>query len=157
MRRGHLNRPAQGGRFFHWDMGRRRKARELAVKVLFHLEFNLDDRAEVFDVIWESFHFPQEAKTFSWELVSGVYENRDVIDNMITKASKNWRLSRMSIVDKCILRLATYEILFMDDIPPKVSIDEAIELGKKFGDKDSPRFINGVLDNIHNRFLERSA
>ena len=70
------------------------------------------------------------------------------LDTLIRKSSKNWRLERMSKVDRSILRLSTYEILFMKDIPHKVSIDEAVELGKKFGTEESAAFINGVLDNI---------
>ena len=73
---------------------------------------------------------------------------------MISQASKNWRLDRMPLLDKCILRLAAFEILFMEDIPPKVSIDEAVEMGKKFGGKDSGSFLNGVLDNIYNNLVQ---
>ena len=92
---------------------------------------------------------------FSAQLVQGVCENQDKLDALIVSASKNWRLERMARLDKCILRLAAFEILFMEDIPPKVSIDEAVEIGKKFGGEDSGSFINGVLDNIYNTLLEQ--
>jgi transcription antitermination factor NusB len=85
-----------------------------------------------------------------------VYESIDRIDNLISHASKNWRMERMSYVDKSILRLGTFEILYMDEVPPKVTIDEAVELGKKFGTKDSGAFINGILDNIFNKLKQEN-
>ena len=136
-------------------MGRRRKARELAVQVLFNLEFSSDSPADVFDLICEMFHSGKSIKSFSKELVLGVCEKRKDLDELIAHASKNWRLDRMSRLDKCILRLAAFEILFMEDIPPKVSIDEAVEIGKKFGSDGSGGFINGVLDNIYNKLVEQ--
>ncbi len=136
-------------------MGRRRKARELAVQVLFNLEFSSDSPAYVFDLICEMFHSGKAIRSFSKELVLGVCRNRDDLDELIGNASKNWRLDRMSRLDKCILRLAAFEILFMDDIPPKVSIDEAVEIGKRFGSDGSGGFINGVLDNIYNKLVEK--
>jgi len=75
------------------------------------------------------------------------------LDRLIDLSSKNWRLERMALMDKCILRLAAFEILFMKDIPPKVSIDEALEIGKKFGSEYSGSFINGVLDSIYNTLV----
>jgi transcription antitermination factor NusB len=136
-------------------MGRRRKARELAVQVLFNLEFSSDSPADVFDLICEMFSSGKAIRSFSKELVLGVCKKRDDLDELIGNASKNWRLDRMSRLDKCILRLAAFEILFMDDIPPKVSIDEAVEIGKKFGSDGSGGFINGVLDNIYNKLVEQ--
>jgi transcription antitermination factor NusB len=136
-------------------MGRRRKARELAVQVLFHLEFSSDDYDLAFDLVCENFRPSKSVRAFSKELVSGVCENRGDLDRLITNASKNWRLHRMPVLDRCILRLATFEILFMGDIPPKVSIDESVEMGKKFGSEGSGSFINGVLDNIYNTLLKQ--
>ena len=136
-------------------MGRRRKDRELAVQVLFHLEFSPGDPRAAFDLICEDFRSQESVKLFSAQLVQGVCENQDKLDALIVSASKNWRLERMARLDKCILRLAAFEILFMKDIPPKVSIDEAVEIGKKFGGEDSGSFINGVLDNIYNTLLEQ--
>ncbi|HBF42150.1 MAG TPA: N utilization substance protein B, partial [Desulfobacteraceae bacterium] len=72
----------------------------------------------------------------------------------IGQASKNWRLERMALLDKCVLRLAVFEILYLEDIPPKVSIDEAMEIGKKFGSEYSSSFVNGVLDNIYNTLIQ---
>jgi transcription antitermination factor NusB len=136
-------------------MGRRRRARELAVQVLFHLEFSHGDPHEVFGLICENFRSRESIRPFSAQLVQGICENQDKLDALIVGASKNWRLERMARLDKCILRLAVFEILFMEDIPPKVSIDEAVEIGKKFGGEDSGGFINGVLDNIYNTLLQQ--
>jgi len=132
-------------------MGNRRKARELVIQILFHMEFNPGDPDEIFDLVCENFNSSRSIRTFSRRLVRGVRENIEHLDKLIRQSSKNWRLERMSIVDRSILRLAAYEILFMEDIPYKVSIDEAVELGKKYGTEESGAFINGVLDNIFNK------
>jgi transcription antitermination factor NusB len=129
-------------------MGNRRKARELAVQILFNMEFNPGDPDEICDLVYENFSPSRSIRVFSRKLVCGVRENIQCLDSMIKSSSKNWRLERMSVVDRNILRLASYEILFMEDIPYKVSIDEAVELGKKFGAEESGGFINGILDNI---------
>ena len=131
-------------------MGERRRARELAVQVLFHLEFSPDDPSEVFDLICENFDARESIRDFSKKLVLGVWEKKQTLDMVISEASKNWRIERMALLDKSILRLAAFEIMFIEDIPPKVSLDEAVEIGKKFGSEDSGRYINGVLDNIYN-------
>ncbi|HDZ89632.1 MAG: transcription antitermination factor NusB [Deltaproteobacteria bacterium] len=131
-------------------MGERRRARELAVQVLFHLEFSPDDPSEVFDLICENFQAGKSIRGFSKRLVLGVCHRKKTLDELISEASENWRIERMSRLDRSILRLATYEIVFLDDIPPKVSLDEAVEIGKRFGSEDSGRYINGVLDRIYN-------
>ena len=131
-------------------MGNRRKARELAVQVLFHMEFNPGDPDDTFDLICENFNKSKIIRSFSRELVRGVHVNCRYLDRLIRQSSKNWRLERMSKVDRIILRLGAFEITFMDSIPPKVSIDEAVELGKTFGTGESGAFINGILDNIYN-------
>ena len=138
-------------------MGKRRRARELAIQVLFHLDFNVDDPNKVFDLICENFNSQRSIRPFSRQLVLGVCEKMKELDGLIRKASKNWKLERMPRLDKCILRLATFEILFIEDVPPKVSIDEAVEIGKKFGSNDSGSFINGVLDNIYNTLVKKGA
>lgn len=138
-------------------MGSRRRARELAIKVLFHLEFTPGDPEEVFQLICENFGSPKSIRSFSRELVLGVCANRIELDQLISRASEHWRLERMSRVDRTILRLGAFEILVMKDIPPKVSIDEAVELGKMYGTDDSGSFINGVLDNIYNNLKQEDA
>jgi transcription antitermination factor NusB len=130
-------------------MGNRSKARELAIQILYYMEFTKGSIGDSFDVICDNFSSSNAIKTFSKKLVYGVCGNMDALDKAIRDASKNWRLERMSIVDRSILRLGAFEILHPDeDIPPKVAIDEAIELGKKFGTEESGAFINGILDNI---------
>jgi len=136
-------------------MGKRRQARELAIQVLFHLEFNSGLPEYAFDLICENFSPTESSRIFSRQLVLGVCEEKKALDDAISRASRNWRLERMSRLDICILRLAVFEILFMPDIPPKVSIDEALEIGKKFGSENSGSFINGILDHIYNTLLRK--
>ncbi|MGD9033674.1 MAG: transcription antitermination factor NusB [Desulfobacteraceae bacterium] len=138
-------------------MGSRRRARELAIKVLFHLEFTPGDPEEVFQLICENFGSSKSIRPFSRELVLGVCTHKKELDQLISRASEHWRLERMSRVDRTILRLGAFEILVMKDIPPKVSIDEAVELGKIYGTEDSGGFINGVLDNIYNNLRQEDA
>ena len=129
-------------------MGNRTKARELALQLLFYMEFAEGEAGELFNIFCDNFNPAKSIRAFSKKLVFGVHENKKSLDAIIRKSSKNWRLERMSIVDRSILRLGAYEILFMDEMPPKVSINEAIELGKKYGAEESSAFINGILDNI---------
>ena len=138
-------------------MGKRRQAHELAIKVLFHREFNPGDPEEDFHLICESFGSGGSILSFSKELVLGVCHHKEEVDRLIRRSSQNWRLERMSYVDRCILRLGVFEILYREDIPPKVSIDEAVELGKKYGTKDSGSFVNGILDNIYNKLESSNA
>ncbi|MBW2063835.1 MAG: transcription antitermination factor NusB [Deltaproteobacteria bacterium] len=132
-------------------MGTRRKARELAVQVLFHLEFNPGEPEEAFRLVTECFGSSKSVRPFSSRLVLGVWEKREELDKLIRQSSKNWRIERMSHVDRNVLRIGTYELLYMKDIPPKVSINEAVEIGKKYGSEESGAFINGILDNIFKR------
>jgi N utilization substance protein B len=99
-------------------------------------------------VAWSDKKDAEKIKSFTSELVSGVITNKDSIDKIIRETSHNWRIDRMAVVDRNILRIATFEMLKMPDIPYKVSLNEAIELAKRFGSEDSSSFINGVLDNI---------
>lgn len=138
-------------------MGSRRKARELAVQVLFCLEFLQEDVPTVFDLVCENFPGKKAPRDFARELVLGTCEKMTEIDGLIRQSSRNWRLERMSRLDRSILRLAVFEILYREDIPPKVSIDEAVELGKRFGDRESGKFINGILDDIYNTLRRGKA
>ena len=130
-------------------MGKRRRARELAIQVLFHLEFCPGNPERGFALVCHSLQPPAGVIEFSKKLVLGTWENRESLDRIIGKSSLNWRLKRMSHVDRNILRMGAFEILHMEDIPPKVSIDEAVEMGKKFGTEESGAFINGILDKIY--------
>ena len=127
----------------------RTKAREVALHILYQVEIAKKTVDELFPNYIE--HNPQCAEVceFAKTLSSGVEKNSVYIDSLIKKYVKNWEISRMAVIDRNILRLATFELLFVDDVPPKVSINEAIELAKRFGDVDSPRFVNGILDKIY--------
>ena len=114
------------------------------------MEYNPGDPGESFDRVCDSFGPPKEVRAYSREVVAGVWENKAALDRLIRRASKNWRVERMSCVDRNILRIAIYEVVHREDVPPKVSIDEAVELGKRYGTEESGAFINGILDHIYN-------
>ena len=128
-------------------MGSRREARELALQAL----YQLDVTGEA-DPAATLAHFDAEAKpevkTFARELVDGVGAHRERIDALIAESAEHWRLPRLSRVDLSLLRLATFELLARPDIPASVTIDEAIEIARRFGGEDSASFVNGVLDHI---------
>jgi len=105
--------------------------------------------AEALTDFWgEHPSYDREIKEFTGELVEGVLDNIEKIDSTISAYAENWTLKRMAVVDKNILRLAAYELLFRNDIPPKVTINEAVDIAKKFGDENSGKFVNGILDKI---------
>jgi len=131
-------------------MRNRTKSRECALKILYSFDVRKDSLDECAEAFWKDRHEAnKEVIDFSLVLAKGVYENKDAIDTIISKYAKNWQIERMPIIDRNILRLATFELIFADDIPPKVSINEAIEMAKRYGDKDSGKFVNGVLDKIN--------
>lgn len=129
-------------------MGSRRLGRELAVQMLYAVDVNPSEEFPSVPQVTEGSKVPYESLDFAEELVRGVGEHRTRIDRVISEKSKNWSLERMSKVDLCILRMAIFELLFRADIPKNVTINEAIEVAKKFGTKDSPAFINGILDEV---------
>jgi transcription antitermination protein NusB len=129
-------------------MGKRRGSRELAVQVLFHMEINGGQVDEALDLVMKHFGAARRLKGFTRDLVAGVVEHAVEIEGLIMDASQHWRLERMPRVDRCILKVAVFEMGWREDIPSSVSIDEAVEIGKIFGGDDSPAFINGVLDRI---------
>ncbi len=129
-------------------MGSRRLGREIALQMLYAADMNPVDEFPSIPRVKEGDQFPFESLDFAEELVRGVSDNRRRIDGVITEKSKNWSLERMSRVDLCILRIAIFELLYRPDIPKNVTINEAIEVAKKFGAKDSPSFINGILDEV---------
>ena len=130
-------------------MGIRRRAREIALQVLYQLDASQGKAKEVLDLFWENFEPSPKAREFCQRLVEGVCQNLGQIDRLIEDNSENWTLKRMAMVDRNILRLATFELLQCPDIPFKATLNEAIELAKKFGSDDSGSFINGILDKIH--------
>jgi len=128
--------------------GNRRKGRELALQALYQIEMTGDASMRAVELFLIHFEGNPTAKEFARRLVSGVISERTEIDRLIEQATDNWKLGRMAKVDLIILRMATYELVFCPDIPLHVSLDEAIEIGKRFGTDDSPTFINGVLDQV---------
>ena len=131
-------------------MGNRRRSREIALQVLFQSEFEPDltwERATA--LFTENFETPVEVKEYATSLLKGVWENKQQLDRLIQTHARNWQLDRMGFVDRNILRLAAFEMTLMNgEIPVKVIIDEAIEIGKRYGSEDTFAFVNGVLDNI---------
>jgi N utilization substance protein B len=130
-------------------MGNRRKSRELAMQALFYIDMNQDDSNELLERFCVNFNPSKKTRPFFLKLVSGVIQAKSEIDSIIVDFSDNWKISRMSCVDRNIIRIAVYELFYCQDIPPKVSINEAIDVGKKFGTEVSGAFINGILDGIH--------
>ena len=132
----------------------RRKAREIAMQVLYGLDVSRGNLKETIDLFWKNFDVPEKVKAFSSILVEGAWNNRKQIDTLIGGCAENWSVERMSRVDRSILRMAVYELLYCRDIPPKVAINEAIDLGKLFGSENSGAFINGVLDALYTKLRE---
>lgn len=129
-------------------MGIRRKGRELALQALYQIEITGDTSPAALDLFLSHFEGSAKAREFARRLVLGVITHSEEIDRLIAQCADNWKLSRMAKVDLTILRISTYELLFCPDIPVSVSMDEAIEIAKRYGSDDSAPFINGVLDQI---------
>jgi len=130
-------------------MHQRRKAREVALQVLYELDVLNIDAKEAITLFWNNFHATEDSKKFSTLLIEGAWDNREQIDNLIRSCSEHWSLERMSRVDRNILRMAVYELLYCPNIPPKVTLNEAIDLGKMYGSENSGSFINGILDAVY--------
>ena len=128
----------------------RRQAREWAVQFLFQTEFNPGDLDSALNDFWnDEEKKPQERdRTYVNEVVRGVLEKQREIDRTISKYTDNWDVDRLGVLDRTVLRVAVYEMLFRNDIPPVVSINEAVEIAKAYSGKESGRFVNGVLDRI---------
>ena len=135
----------------------RRKAREIALQVLYGLNFVDIDVQKALDLFWSNFVAPKTAKEFAAFLVQGTCEHKEELDKLIAGCSDNWSLGRMSKVDINILRLAVFEFLYCDDIPPKVTLNEAVDLGKTFGSENSGSFINGILDALNLKLNNKNA
>lgn len=131
-------------------MGLRREARELALQMLYSLDANPSAGVQTtfHNFREEQVEVTARVREFAEGLVQGVMGQRDLIDEAIKARSKNWSLTRMPRVDLNVMRLAAYELMYRPDIPKKVSINEAIEIARRFGDKESPAFVNGILDEI---------
>ena len=127
---------------------RRRKSRELALRMLYQLETNSLNPELALENYCNIFPYQQDVVDYAELLMLGVKKDRGIIDTYIKDASEHWKINRIAFVDKNILRIGIYEMLFSEDVPPKVAINEAIELAKKYGNEDSGNFINGVLDKV---------
>lgn len=135
-------------------MKKRTRARELALQFLYQLDLLGDVVADELGRFLRSEERDGETCRFARRLVEGAREHRAEIDEEIQGVAQNWQISRMAVIDRNVLRLAAYEMLFCDDIPPKVAINEAIELGKRYSTANSGAFINGILDKIKTRSTE---
>jgi N utilization substance protein B len=173
----HFPKPAFCGMIV-WDMGKRREARERAVQFLFQHDLNPpEDLGRALDEFWDgqqaaaiadekgAAHWGQqvelppptadeaETRLFADPLIRGVLQHRDSLDEKIKSHAKNWEFHRIAAVDRNIMRLALYEMLYREDIPPVVSINEAVDIAKKFSTQDSGKFVNGILDKIRHEIL----
>lgn len=136
-------------------MGKRRRSREFALQVLYQLEITKQEALRTLAQFQEHFSEGVERDDFVERLVLGVSEHRKEIDRLIEQYSENWRLDRMNTIDRNILRMAAFELLYCEDIPPKVTLNEAIDLGKRYGTDESGSFINGILDRIQNEVIRK--
>jgi transcription antitermination protein NusB len=136
-------------------MGRRRQSREVALKLLYALDITREDVKEVLRAPWAEAMLSDEIRHFTTTLVTGVIQQRNEIDAFIQECSTNWSLERIGLVERNILRFAIYELCFLPDIPPNVTINEAVEVAKKYGTEEAPAFINGILDRIKHAVGQR--
>ncbi|TKH35187.1 transcription antitermination factor NusB [Paenibacillus polymyxa] len=137
---------------------KRRLARELAVQSMYHMEMNEVDAAAAVDMLLQEAAEENEAEVviknaevlsaYVLEHVRGTWEHKEAIDGLLADYLKGWQISRLSRVDRQILRLAVYEMIFREDVPAKVAVNEAIELSKHFGTEESGKFVNGVLGRV---------
>ncbi len=135
-------------------MRRRTKAREIALQFLYQLDLRGESvLADLGDFLSDATKDP-EVQEFSLRLVTGTKDLRPELDVTLAKVARNWDLRRMATIDRNVLRMAIFELLYCEDIPPKVSINEAIELGKKYSTVNSGAFINGILDRVKSEFLK---
>ncbi|MGQ9707563.1 MAG: transcription antitermination factor NusB [bacterium] len=130
-------------------MTQRRLARESAVEVLYRLDLVGDEPEDTIEEICARKNPSEQAETYLRRLIQTVDNKRSEIDAALRHHLKRWRLERVTYIDRAILRVGCAEILYFDDIPPKVAINEAVEMAKKFGDDQAGKFVNGVLDGVY--------
>ncbi|NQV15879.1 transcription antitermination factor NusB [bacterium] len=134
-------------------MQERRRAREFVVQVSYAHEIQDDDLDQTFDLLAENSDLSSDLLAFARELVNGIVAHRKEFDELIASKSRNWDLTRIALIDRLILRMALTEFFYFEDIPPKVSISEAIEIAKVFSTDESSSFVNGILDAVLNESL----
>ncbi|MBM4149226.1 MAG: transcription antitermination factor NusB [Lentisphaerae bacterium] len=137
-------------------MSTRRQGREWVVQLLFQVDLNPAPPREVLDGFWTACEGPKQTKAFAERIFLGVLEKREELDKFISSSAHNWRIERMGVVDRNVLRMALYELLYCPDIPPVVTINEAVDLAKFFSNSESGRFVNGILDRAR-KTLKRPA
>ena len=135
-------------------MPSRRQSRIVAMQMLYQIHLTPEPIQLVVEKFWQSQDISTELRPFALQLVEGTTSKLETIDAELQATSKNWRLHRMPIVDLSILRIATYEILYIDEIDAATSINEAVEIAKSYSTSNSPKFINGILDNIQKKHQE---
>ena len=138
-------------------MRKRTQARGCALQILYQIDMTGDPNDVVAGRFWQDSEQDSEVSNFATQLVKGVHDNLEEIDALIAKYSEHWKIDRMPAIDRNILRSAIYELLYRADIPPKVAINEAVELAHRFSTPDSGKFINGILDKLMSQrstFLE---
>ncbi len=138
-------------------MKKRSRGRELALQVLYQLDLRGDAALEAAEEVVREEEPDREARAFCAKLVGGVRETLDELDREIAATAQNWDISRMAVIDRNVLRMATYELLHCRDIPPKVAINEAIELGKRYSTQKTGAFVNGILDKIKSRRVDSAS
>jgi N utilization substance protein B len=139
-------------------MGKRRKAREVALQFLYQLDLHAAvDPMPYEPEFWQRHPVDPATRAFAESLVRGSKQQQSKIDQLLAQYAEHWDLERMAVVDRNILRMAVYELLWQPDVPPKAAINEALEIAKKFGTTESSRFINGVLDRILREHRPTSA
>ena len=131
-------------------MRKRTQSREFALQVLYKIDITKDECDKSLESFWQNNEKEADEgiKEFTARLVKGVLEHLDAIDQHISAHAQNWHLKRMAVVDRNILRLGCFELLYCEDVPPKVSINEAIDLAKKYSGVEAGKFVNGILDKI---------
>lgn len=138
-------------------MGARRRAREYALQMLYQAEASGAPMSEVSASFWDDREVPPDVRSFADRLASGTAGAQKESDALLSESLENWRLERLAIVDRNILRLAVYEFLHEPETPPIVVIDEAIELARRFGGDDSWQFTNGILDAVRKKLEAAGA
>ena len=123
------------------------------MQALFYIDMRDHASLQMLESFCDNFSPPKKVRPFLLSLVNGVLETIGEIDTLIERFSKNWEIHRMSCVDRNVMRIAVYELLYCEDIPPKVSINEAVDVGKKFGTEESGAFINGIMDSIRDALV----
>lgn len=138
-------------------IGKRRNARELALKILFQIDVGRLPPEEVLETAFEQVPVDPEERAYVTEVVCGTLAHQPELDAIISALASGWKLERIANVDKNVLRLALYEIQYRPDIPPSVSINEAVEIAKKYSTEDSGRFVNGILGSFLRQYQPAKA